>query len=888
MDAHSNETEQKTIGENFPLALPQGTILAGQYTIDKVLGQGGFGITYMATDYKTKQKVAVKEFFPDSLAYRETNSVIPYTGERAENFEYGKENFLQEAKTLAEFIGCENIVRIFSYFEENGTAYFVMEYVEGISFDKYLKNKGGKISCDEAKNILVPIMEALAVVHSKGIVHRDVTPDNIYITDEGKVKLLDFGAARYSLGDKSKSLDVVLKHGFAPKEQYTRHGKQGPFTDIYSLGATFYFAITGRRPPDSIDRIEEDELIPPSNLGVDITSYQEEAILHALEVNPQARYQSMLDFRNVLLNEVPSAPQPAPATQQFFNAQQIPYTVQQPYPTTQQQPYPMTQQQPYPMAQQQPYPMTQQQPYPMTQQQPYPTTQQQPYPMTQQQPYPMTQQQPYPTTQQQPYPMAQQQPTENVSKQIGDAAKQLGSAAVKLGGGVAKQMGNTAKQLGKSAAKHMSNTAKKLSETAASVKNNIPEAPAVQTQSETAVSINNSTPEAPAAQTQSEAVVSVNDSTPEAPAAQAQSEAVQPEAAAVPKKKKNKKIFIAIIIVLVAVGVFFLTRGTSGVSGKAGTGSATLQWETFGNIQNGGIIGRPLNEHYYYYVTYDGHSVVQYGGDYEGSTLLEDMEKKYSNLICDENGMYYVADGKICYYDFDEKKGKTFSLLSKYNGDDLQLYISEDYYFVYVNGKLHRVTKDEGKEEQSIYVESPYKFALCGEYLFYIGKNSDNENAIVKTPAIDFSQTDNNTSFKNSDHYTDMITSDGVRIYDLVKSKTDPEYLAIERLDANTNQLIYYKIASNVQNLAGDGEYTISGFNSAGSTAALTVKCKSGEYNTGFMTFTNDGNKSSLTYSTNLANTNKKTYCSEYTEGVYRVLYYNREQFGEIYGVLNK
>ena len=308
--------------ERYPLALPVGTVLAGQYTIDKVLGQGGFGITYKATDYKTNEKVAIKEFFPDTLAYREMTTVISYPGERTENYQYGKESFLQEAQTLAEFIGCENIVRIHSYFEENGTAYFVMDYIEGKSFDVYLKEKGGKISFEEAKNILVPIMEALAVVHSKGIVHRDVTPDNIYMTNEGIVKLLDFGAARYSLGDKSRSLDVILKHGFAPKEQYTRRGKQGPFTDIYSLGATFYFALTGKRPPDSVERLDEDDLLPPSSLGVQITEYQEEAIFKALNVQPTDRYQSMLEFKSALMNEQPSKVQPTPVVQQFFTAPQ--------------------------------------------------------------------------------------------------------------------------------------------------------------------------------------------------------------------------------------------------------------------------------------------------------------------------------------------------------------------------------------------------------------------------------------------------------------------------------------------------------------------------------------------------------------------------------------
>lgn len=318
------------IDEKYPLALPAGTILAGQYTIDKVLGQGGFGITYKATDYKTGGKVAVKEFFPDTLAYREKTTVISYPGERSENYTYGKEGFLQEAKTLAEFIGCESIVRIHSYFEENGTAYFVMDYIEGISFDEYLRQHGGRITVEEAKKILVPVMDALAVVHSKGIVHRDVTPDNIYITNDGTVKLLDFGAARYSLGDKSRSLDVILKHGFAPKEQYTRRGKQGPFTDVYCLGATFYFAITGRRPPDSVERLDEDDLIPPSNLGVQITDYQEKAILHALNVQPAERFQTMGEFKNVLLNEN-SVPQ------QYFNTpvQPMERTVQMIQPSSQ-------------------------------------------------------------------------------------------------------------------------------------------------------------------------------------------------------------------------------------------------------------------------------------------------------------------------------------------------------------------------------------------------------------------------------------------------------------------------------------------------------------------------------------------------------------------------
>ena len=312
------------MNEKYPLALPEGTVLAGQYIVERVLGQGGFGISYEAKDHKTGERVAVKEFFPDAMATRtDQTTVMPFSGEKGENYVYGRTCFLQEAETLAKFIGNENIVRIHSYFEENGTAYFVMDFIEGTSFDEYLKEKGGKVPYEEAAEILIPVMDALSVVHSKGIIHRDVTPDNIYITNEGIVKLLDFGAARYSLGDQSRSLDIILKHGFAPKEQYTRRGKQGPYTDIYALGATFYFALTGKRPPDSVERMDEDDLVPPSSLGVQLSAPAENAILKALSVQPADRFQDMMSFKGALLNSQPSlaavGSQPA-VVQTYFTA----------------------------------------------------------------------------------------------------------------------------------------------------------------------------------------------------------------------------------------------------------------------------------------------------------------------------------------------------------------------------------------------------------------------------------------------------------------------------------------------------------------------------------------------------------------------------------------
>ena len=285
----------------YPHALPCGSVLAGKYLTGRVLGQGGFGITYVAQNYQTKELVAVKEYYPDSMAIRDaSHSVTPYNMDRSSNFEYGKERFLEEAKTLSEFIGNPHIVRVISCFEENGTAYFVMEYVRGISLKKYLQGRGGRISWQEAMLLLTPVMDALSAVHEKGIIHRDVTPDNIVIPEDGSVKLLDFGAARYSIGERSQSLDVILKHGFAPYEQYIHRSRQGSFTDVYSLAATFYFAITGLTPPESVERIDNDSLQLPSSLGISIPAGVESALQKALAVRPNERIRTMGEFKRAL------------------------------------------------------------------------------------------------------------------------------------------------------------------------------------------------------------------------------------------------------------------------------------------------------------------------------------------------------------------------------------------------------------------------------------------------------------------------------------------------------------------------------------------------------------------------------------------------------------
>ena len=194
---------------------------------------------------KMDMKVAIKEYLPDTIAYRTPGATLmsTYAGEKHDAYQLGAEKFYEEARTIAKFNGHPNIINVQQFFYENNTAYFVMEYIEGIDLKKYATQKGGKLNEQEVLKIILPIVDALIVVHSVGVLHRDISPDNIYITNDGTVKLLDFGAAGQVLGEHSKSLSVILKPGFAPIEQYQTKGKQGPWTDVYALAATMYYCF---------------------------------------------------------------------------------------------------------------------------------------------------------------------------------------------------------------------------------------------------------------------------------------------------------------------------------------------------------------------------------------------------------------------------------------------------------------------------------------------------------------------------------------------------------------------------------------------------------------------------------------------------------------------
>ena len=195
--------------------------------------------------------------------------------------------------------------------------------MEPVTNEQKLEAIGQMPSVEETLNVMIPVLRALTAVHAEGFIHRDVTPDNIYITKDGIVKLLDFGSARYSIGDKSKSLDVILKVGYAPKEQYIRRSRQGPFTDVYSCAACFYAAITGFLPPESLERLDEDTLVPISQCGIDIPEYLDKAILKGLAVQPEDRFQSAEEFLNAIESqqvvEVPVSGGAAAASTPYYS-----------------------------------------------------------------------------------------------------------------------------------------------------------------------------------------------------------------------------------------------------------------------------------------------------------------------------------------------------------------------------------------------------------------------------------------------------------------------------------------------------------------------------------------------------------------------------------------
>lgn len=300
-------------------SLPLREILNGKYLIGRVIGCGGFGITYIGWDLYQCKKVCIKEYFPRTVAVR-NNSAQTYSEQISVSIRYsqdrtqansqakimyayaeGLKNYIKEAESLSRFYFMPGIVSVRDFFYGNHTAYIVMEYLEGIDMKKYAKRKGGRLMPEEVFPILKDVLKALNEVHKVNIIHRDISPDNIMLTKDMTAKLIDFGAARYY--DNGNGAPVLFKKGYAPIEQYTRDGKQGPWTDIYSMCASIYYLLTGKVIPEARKRMEKDTVQLLQVMGVPVSEKCDLAIHRGLQLDPRERYQSIAELYQDIYGE---------------------------------------------------------------------------------------------------------------------------------------------------------------------------------------------------------------------------------------------------------------------------------------------------------------------------------------------------------------------------------------------------------------------------------------------------------------------------------------------------------------------------------------------------------------------------------------------------------
>jgi serine/threonine protein kinase len=292
------------------IALKSGTELVGDYRIDRVLGAGGFGITYLAEEAALDRNVTIKEYFPSDFAARtSTSDAAPRSQDCASDYRWGLDRFIEEAQTLARF-SHPNIVRVHRYFKANNTAYMVLHFEEGQSLKAWLKGLGRAPRQKELDAIIAPLLDALELIHKQDFLHRDIAPDNIIIRKDGSPVLIDFGSARGEIAAHSKTVSALVKPGYSPYEQYAETSRQqGPWTDIYALGATLYHAVTGKRPTDSPSRMVKDELVLARDAA--LSAYRPgflQAIDHALALQTEARPQSIAAWRGELLAPEPAKP----------------------------------------------------------------------------------------------------------------------------------------------------------------------------------------------------------------------------------------------------------------------------------------------------------------------------------------------------------------------------------------------------------------------------------------------------------------------------------------------------------------------------------------------------------------------------------------------------
>ena len=276
-----------------------------EYIVGESIGCGGFGITYVGWDNRLNRKIAIKEFFPSKYVTRTNfNTVMVYDDTFINEYEMGLRNFIDEANRLAQYNGYEGIVHIYDCLIDKNTAYMIMDYVEGVTLMNYLKQHG-PIPYQRAIRILMPVLVSLGEIHKTGLIHRDISPDNIIINEaEEKITLIDFGSARLANPEGKDGLTAIVKPGFAPLEQFYYNGNQGTWTDVYSAAAVLYHMITGKIPPSSSERINEDMIKTPTQLGYPIPQNLEIAIMNALNVNVESRTQTVDEFYMAISGQI--------------------------------------------------------------------------------------------------------------------------------------------------------------------------------------------------------------------------------------------------------------------------------------------------------------------------------------------------------------------------------------------------------------------------------------------------------------------------------------------------------------------------------------------------------------------------------------------------------
>jgi serine/threonine protein kinase len=284
---------------------PGAYLASGEYRIDQPLGQGGFGITYQGIDTRLNRAVAVKEFFPEGC-WREGSTVVSAGKWNSDTYSSAKQKFLLEGQTLGQF-NHPGIVRVFYYFEENNTAYMVMEYLQGKTLAEILQQRNGKLSQPETLAYARQIGAALELLHSCQFLHRDIKPDNIMLAKDSRIVLIDFGAARDFTSNCTTRYTTMLTPGYAPLEQYGRALKYGAFTDIYAFGSTLYHLLTGKAPLSAIERAAGVELKTVQEINPQVSTSVSEAIAKAMIMDVNQRLQSVREFLDLLHSDSPDS-----------------------------------------------------------------------------------------------------------------------------------------------------------------------------------------------------------------------------------------------------------------------------------------------------------------------------------------------------------------------------------------------------------------------------------------------------------------------------------------------------------------------------------------------------------------------------------------------------